>query len=845
MRTKKCLRFLAMTVAVLAGSGSVAPVFSQKAAVFSFDESNGTATTTEALSGTSFDIRNHFDRPERINGVEGSALRFDGWSTWIEKDFNVGGIDRSLSIEAWHATESFSPSNFAIVSQENATSGLSLEVEPHGKVVLIFWADNVRYVLVTDRALKPYVWNHVAVTIDLDAAKAFIFVNAEVWKETALGNHVSINLSANTFYIGRDTDWAMTAGFPMTVMNGALDELVFHQNALTSATISGNYALHAGKVPDLTIDPVYRHAGDELRPRYHAMPNTSWTNESYGLTHYNGKYHLFFQKNPNGPYLHFMHWGHLSSPDMVEWKEEKIPLAPSPGFDNFGVWSGTTVKNDEGKPVIFYTGVNGVKAGIGLALPKDNELIEWEKSPSNPVVPEAPSDIRNLDFRDPYVWKYNDAYYMIIGSGLQNSSGGYLFTYKSTDLVTWTRAAALYNDPNVERSGFFWEMPFFHQLNDKDWILCVTPTPSNLGRAKSIYWIGSFNGTKFTPYDLTPKSFELISENLLSPSIGTDANGKLAYLAIIPEDRNVDAQIAAGWRHMFSLPRTLRLLNDSTVGHIPHPNLCRLRYDQVSVTDRMIVPDTKNNVPEITGNQIELDFTIRADSAAKFSIHVFKSPDESEFTSLYFDLEQNLVGLDRSLSTLSLAAKDKRETKYIFDHREPIRVNIFLDRSVLEVFIDNVVVFSCRVYPSKVESRSVDMIVSDKTARILRLDAWKMKDMVAVASAEVCEPDPASLPDALRKEIAGIVLDTGDDLGKFGLTVYPNPARDIIRLHYSGDRVHNDLGLRVYSQSGIVISHQAFSTETLPEITGLAPGIYYVRISSARQTRVFKVVVVK
>ena len=117
--------------------------------------------------------------------------------------------------------------------------------------------------------------------------------------------------------------------------------------------------------------------------------------------------------------------------------------------------------------------------------------------------------------------------------------------------------------------------------------------------------------------------------------------------------------------------------------------------------------------------------------------------------------------------------------------------------------------------------------------------------MVAVASAEVCEPDPASLPDALRKEIAGIVLDTGDDLGKFGLTVYPNPARDIIRLHYSGDRVHNDLGLRVYSQSGIVISHQAFSTETLPEITGLAPGIYYVRISSARQTRVFKVVVVK
>jgi beta-fructofuranosidase len=817
-------------------------VYCQRLLYFPFDETSGTETTAEIIGQTSFLIKNNFNSPERIEGASGAALRFDGWSTWIEKDnFNIEGVTRSMSIECWYATESFTAANSAIVSQENSTSGFTVEIEPFGKVVFIFWVDEVRYVLVTDQMLEKYRWNHIVTTIDLDNKRARIFVNGQIWKETVLTNHTAIALSTSRFYLGRDTDWQQTSGFGLTILNGALDEFSVYKNSLELTDVQGNYINFKDKPVNLTIDPAVRHKDDHLRPRYHAMPNTSWTNESYGLTYYNDRYHLFFQKNPNGPYLYFMHWGHLSSTDLVAWKEENISLSPSTGFDNFGVWSGTTIPDENGKPVILYTGVNGAKAAIGLATSPDEELHDWVKYELNPVIQEAPADVKHMDFRDPFVWKYNNSYYMIIGSGIQNGAGGYLFTYKSTDLKSWSRTTTLYNDVNTARSGYFWEMPFFHQLNEKDWILCVTPTPSNGVPAKSIYWIGSFSGAKFTPYDLTPRSFELISDNLLSPSIGTDEAGRLTYLAIIPEARNVDAQVKAGWRHLFSLPRQLRLLNDSSIGHIPHPNLCRLRDTHVNITQRVISAGNKFNLPEVFGTQLELDFNIKADSAAKFSIRIFLHEDEAEFTSVHFDLSKNQILLDRTKSTFSDAAKDVRQASYFFDHNEPINVRMFLDHSVLEIYIDQTVVFSCRVYPSRAASDKVDLVVTDKTVKLINLEAWRMKNLVSPLTVSVCEPDPASLPTALRKPITQVI--TGVSIEKIDVNVYPNPAADKVIIQYNSGQPFMEGTISLYDEAGKAIStHVITFLENKYVLENLSEGLYYVVVEIGGKKRTFKVI---
>lgn len=817
----------------------------QQVVQFSFEEETGHPTAKESISESSLPIKNNFNRPGRITGVKGSAFRLDGWSTWIEGDgFQIPDITNAMTLECWYATESFTAANSAIISQEDANSGFSLEVEPYGKVVFIFFADQTRYVLVTENTLDKYEWNHVAVTIDLPAQKAEIFVNGTLWASQSLATHDQITLSDNVFYIGRDTDLQEFAGFPLTVSNGALDEMFIYPEALSESVIADRHAEFAGTSVDLSVDPDVRHPNDHLRPQYHSMPNTSWTNEPYGLTYYDGMYHLFFQKNPNGPYLYFMHWGHLTSPDLVSWTEEKIALAPSPGFDSFGVWSGTTIKDESGEPVILYTGVNGAKAGIGLANPVDETLLIWEESPSNPVVLEAPTDIKNLDFRDPFLWKDGETYYMVVGSGLQFDGGGYLFTYKSSNLTDWTRIKTLYNDTNVARAGVFWEMPFFYKLNEKDWILSVTPTPTSSKRAETIYWIGTWENESFVPYDVNPKSLEFISENMLAPAIGEDASGQPTYIGIIPEDRNVDDQIASGWRNTFSLPRVIRLLSDSTIGHIPHPNLCRLREENTQIKKRVIDSSSKFNIPEIAGNQMELSFKIKADSASQFSIQVFKNQSETEFTNLVFDLQNNTIALDRRRSSLSNTLKNNRQQEYIFDHNDSIFVNIFLDHSVLEVFVDQLVVFSCRVYPSEAQSNLVDLLVDNGEVTIGQLDAWQLSSLRNVSSEDVCEPE--NLPVALREKKQETPGEITNVMGyKDSRTiVFPNPSSGSFNLKLSSGIQGGSL--KIYSAGGKLMKETMVNRETEEiNLKSLPEGIYIGQIENENKIKTFKIIIRK
>jgi sucrose-6-phosphate hydrolase SacC (GH32 family) len=573
------------------------------------------------------------------------------------------------------------------------------------------------------------------------------------------------------------------------------------------------------------------------------MPNTSWTNEPYGLIHYNNKYHLFFQKNPNGPYLYFMHWGHLSSPDLVNWTEEKIPIRPDPGFDDFGVWSGATIKDADGVPIIYYTGVNGHKAGIGMATPVDDSLIVWNKAQNNPLIPNPPASFQHQDFRDPYLWQIGDTYYMIVGSGLSDNRGGILFTYKSTDMVNWTSISPLYYSSNTAASGTFWEMPSFIQLTNNTWMLQITPIfPGQ--RARVLYWLGEFINEKFVPFSEDPKPFELIPENMLAPAFGYDEQNSPTYIGIVPEDRDVSDQIKAGWRHTFSLPRELRMLEDTTIGHIPHRNLCRLRGEHTAITERVINPGSAFNLSELDGNQIELKFAIKADSASKFSIQLFKHEDAVEFTSLSFDLEKNTITLDKRYSTLSNASKNMKRADYVFDYNDTIHVNIFLDHSVLEVFVDQLTVFSTRVYPSRVESQKVDLVVNAGTVKVIQVDQWQMADMNVNENAAVCIPE--NLPSSFRYvDVPPVDVPVGVEVGQktIDVSVYPIPAKGELRIKFK-ENSDQRAEVTINSLQGQVLrTYKLHHDDETIDISGIQPGLYIVKIRLNKKEQIIRVII--
>ena len=131
-------------------------------------------------------------------------------------------------------------------------------------------------------------------------------------------------------------------------------------------------------------DPFYTH--------FHAQPLKNWLNDPNGPMYINGKYHLFFQYNPNGPKWGDMHWYHMVSTDMVHWKHLPVALAPDQGYDCGGIFSGSATvyhnaTSGQDVPVLTYSVACGKAVVNALpADPSDPNLTNWTKPAYNPVI---------------------------------------------------------------------------------------------------------------------------------------------------------------------------------------------------------------------------------------------------------------------------------------------------------------------------------------------------------------------------------------------------------------------------------------------------------------------------
>lgn len=69
------------------------------------------------------------------------------------------------------------------------------------------------------------------------------------------------------------------------------------------------------------------------KPRYHASVPCGWANDPNGLIWYQGEAHLFYQHNPYAPRWDTMHWGHMSSTDLLHWHSHDEALASDMPYD--------------------------------------------------------------------------------------------------------------------------------------------------------------------------------------------------------------------------------------------------------------------------------------------------------------------------------------------------------------------------------------------------------------------------------------------------------------------------------------------------------------------------------
>jgi len=475
-------------------------------------------TTPETVTGKTFVVQNNFNRPENIPGAEGNALRCDGYSTFCNAQINATALSQTqLTVSVWCALETnvvMDPDRYVATDtylagnmNDNLKSGFAFTINATGIYGFQVYIDDSKVTCSNFNDIFPIGdWQQLTATIDPAQKEVRLYRNGQLISSAVFFGKGQISTGENAFIIGKSFSDSYSGIFRTNTINGLIDDIRIYSRVLTNSEIAFTPPEH---VADFSI-PKSRHQNDIQRPGFHGLPATNWTNEPHGLVYFNGKYHLFFQKNANGPYWGKLHWGHISSDDLLNWKKKKIAISKNSGYDEKGAWSGCVFTDDVltgGKPNIFYTGVDYVRASINQAEPLADDLINWKKDSRNPVIPGRPAGLSD-DFRDPCVFKSNGDFYMIVGTSKSGRGATTLHKYDPNTKM-WSNDGQIFYQSTSAAYGSFWEMPVIVPMPDGKWLFLVTTIGGNQG-TETLYWVGTINndGT-FSPFSETPKKVEM------------------------------------------------------------------------------------------------------------------------------------------------------------------------------------------------------------------------------------------------------------------------------------------------------------------------------------------------
>ncbi len=304
----------------------------------------------------------------------------------------------------------------------------------------------------------------------------------------------------------------------------------------------------------------------QYRPGYHFSPAAHWMNDPNGMVYYEGTYHLFYQYYPDASVWGPMHWGHATSSDLVSWKELPIALYP----DSLGyIFSGSAVvdaKNTSGfgkdgktplVAIFTHHDPKGEKAGThtfqtqSLAYSLDAGKT-WTKYAGNPVLKNPGIH----DFRDPKVSWNEVANKWIMTLATKDR----ITFYSSPNLKDWTKESEF--GEKLGAHGGVWECPdlFPLTLNGKThWVLIVNINPGGPnGGSGTQYFVGSFDGHKFTPLNDKTKWADYGPDNYAGVTWDNTGTRKI-FLGWMSNWEYANQVPTLPWRNATTIPRELGL----------------------------------------------------------------------------------------------------------------------------------------------------------------------------------------------------------------------------------------------------------------------------------------------
>jgi beta-fructofuranosidase len=317
-----------------------------------------------------------------------------------------------------------------------------------------------------------------------------------------------------------------------------------------------------------------------------------------------------------------------------------------------------------------------------------------------------------VGFRDPSPWRASNArhdgqhdgdpWYLIVASG-ERGAGGRVLLYRSSDFRHWEYLHPMaQGKPNGKQgtdpvdSGEMWECPDFFPLDGKHVLIHST-------ERRTLWQIGTL--------DPATLLFHAENEGLLdegayyAPKSQLDAHGNRILWGWITETRPPAEYAAAGWSGMMSLPRRLSIANGQLVME-PAPEVAALRAS----------PRTGDAVKRLPTAAQEIRLTLEAEEVG--------SPWEQSFTDnqgaaillrIVMSQPQNVVRVGNTQITMP-------------DDLDRLDLQIFLDHSVAEIFINHRQVITQRYYQRTPMEPAVAITLGGNW-RVTTQQAWSLKSI--------------------------------------------------------------------------------------------------------------------
>lgn len=312
--------------------------------------------------------------------------------------------------------------------------------------------------------------------------------------------------------------------------------------------------------------------------------------------------------------------------------------------------------------------------------------------------------------------------------GARKGDDPQLLIYRSADLYHWEYLSCALQGVR-ESDGYMWECPDLFELDGSD-VFLYSPQglkPSgydNWNTFQNSYRVGQLDdsghfNTSAALHELDHGHDFYAAQTLLTPD-----GRRLLWAWMDMWDCPMPSQ-AQHWCGALSLPRELSREGDR-LRMRPARELTALRKSRHGL--QIPVVESASRPLDVRGAllEIELELDLAGSTAEHFGLALRCSEDQHERTLLYFDAMARRLVLDRQHSGAGVSGV---RSVPISPEQTRIALRIFLDRSSIEVFVDDgAYTMTSRIYP-RPDSLGISAFAVNGTGVFGDLEAWELTDL--------------------------------------------------------------------------------------------------------------------